>query len=182
MHLRSSAAAEASAAAAAAMAAAKAAAAALRESELPVHTAALGHADKLRRLIEAGANITRGDKYGQTPLHYAAAAHSVECAKVLLEAGAPLWARDLYGRTPLITALYDGRRGEPVEIVELLSAAGSEADLKATDKRGWSALFLSSQYNFFRCQLALAWRDWNYTEQELEKGLPIAQDFIKLAG
>jgi ankyrin repeat protein len=53
----------------------------------------------------AGSNINTKDKYGRTPLHYAAIIHNPLYIEVLLNAGADVDAQDCDGNTPLHLAM-----------------------------------------------------------------------------
>ena len=72
-------------------------------------------------LLERGADPSRGNAHGWTPLHQAGYGNDVRLARVLLEAGAPV---DVSGRgdggTPLVVALFWGHR----EAAELLAERG----------------------------------------------------------
>lgn len=79
-----------------------------------MRAAAEGHADFVRHLLEAGANVERSDRRGCTALHWAVGYGASELGKkthlpkgclevvrLLLEAGAAADARDFKRRTPL---------------------------------------------------------------------------------
>jgi hypothetical protein len=53
----------------------------------PLH-AAVNHPEIVQLLIDAGADVTAVDKYGLTPLHYAAGSQLNEAARILIRAGA----------------------------------------------------------------------------------------------
>lgn len=78
------------------------------DGETPLmHAAAQGHVELARKLIAAGADLTRRDFQGRMPLHWALGSVSsdrpevVEVARLLIEAGAPVNARDNQRNTPL---------------------------------------------------------------------------------
>ena len=50
-------------------------------------------------LIAAGANVEAKNKYGKTPLHYAAEYNRLEVAQALIAAGANLEAKDKVSST-----------------------------------------------------------------------------------
>src|SRR5215218_1479912 len=62
-------------------------------------------------LLERGADVTRGNAHGWTPLHQAAYSDLQQIAHMLLDAGAPV---DVSARgdggTPLVVALFWGNR------------------------------------------------------------------------
>lgn len=76
----------------------------------------------MRVLLDAGADVTRFDFRGRTPLHRAAAENNASAVRALLDAGAdPDWAHP--GRddvTPLGCAVLHGAR--PAALAELLVA------------------------------------------------------------
>ena len=66
-----------------------------------------GNADVIAALIKAGADVNRGDKNGETPLHLVCFLYDVGPALLLLRHGAAATvnARDIWGRTPLDYAI-----------------------------------------------------------------------------
>jgi ankyrin repeat protein len=72
-------------------------------------------------LLEAGADVARGNAHGWTPLHQAGYLNLPQMARVLLDAGAPV---DVPGRgdggTPLAAALFWGNR----EVAAVLAERG----------------------------------------------------------
>ena len=78
--------------------------------------------EKVRSLIDAGADVNAEAKYRETALMKAAERGHVEIAKHLLEAGADVNAKNKEGRTALKFAV----EYEHVEIVELLLEAGAD--------------------------------------------------------
>ncbi|KAJ8315243.1 hypothetical protein KUTeg_007393 [Tegillarca granosa] len=101
------------------------------------------HHNTVAYLVKHGAKINIEDKYGLTPLHYAAmrgneaadkqgmtALHmasthnTVEIARMLIEAGAKLRCQDNEDLTPLHCSAAEGN----LDIVKLLFEAGAQAD------------------------------------------------------
>ena len=84
-----------------------------------------------KALRAAGADPNRrGNEWGDTPLHEAAASGSAECVKALLEAGAPRNAVDNHGRTPLHLAVEHGS----AQCVKALVEGGARTDAVAIDR------------------------------------------------
>ena len=111
-----------------------------RKGRSALHYAALeGHAERVRELIKAGADVTHPDHRGMTPLHFAAQEQHAEVAKALLDAGAPVDTNDEHGNTPLWKAVFSCR-GEG-QLITLLRAAG--ADPNRANQHGTSPLDLA---------------------------------------
>jgi ankyrin repeat protein len=95
--------------------------------------AAAGHAEIVRDLIAAGAEVNlpsvSRDVHNRTPLMQAALAGSVEAVRALLAAGADPWPADIDGRTALLFAARMHNR----PIVDALLAAGAPVDPLAAD-------------------------------------------------
>ena len=84
-----------------------------------IKTIESGDSDKVKRLIEEGADVNAKDNYGNTALMWASQHGYIEVAKLLIEAGADV---NLRGTTALMIALEEGH----TEIVELLKEAGAK--------------------------------------------------------
>lgn len=63
------------------------------------------HADVVRLLLDAGANIEQADANGETPLLMALINGALDSANLLVERGANVRASDWYGQTPLFAAV-----------------------------------------------------------------------------
>lgn len=91
-----------------------------------------GDVDALRDAISAGANVSAPDRWGRTPLTFAAkVAQSADVVRVLVSAGADPEKRDRLGYTPLTRAATAS--GHP-DVVSALVAAGARVD--AADGKG----------------------------------------------
>ncbi|WP_409152637.1 ankyrin repeat domain-containing protein [Fretibacterium fastidiosum] len=91
--------------------------------------------ERVRQLIQAGADVNAKNEYGWTPLMIAAIENTPEVLKVLIEAGADVNAKDRNGLTPLMHAA--GHNTNP-EVLKVLLEAG--ADAKAKNNEGKTAL------------------------------------------
>ncbi len=89
-----------------------------------------------KMLIEAGADVNRGDPDGDTPLHVAALGGSARFAAMLIAHGARVDARDSAGKTPLHDAAYATSPG----VAAVLLAHGAQA--MARDKAGDTPMHL----------------------------------------
>ena len=87
--------------------------------------------NKIKRLIDSGADVGAKDNDGFTPLHLA---DSVELAKLLIDSGADVRAKNKWGYTPLHWAI----RKNKIEIAKLLIDSG--ADVGAKDDDGQTPL------------------------------------------
>ena len=95
-----------------------------------LHVAATGasNARAVSRLLECGCDVDATFRKGQTPLHLAAAAGSVDIARVLLEHGADVNSRTVEGVTPLLGVF------DPA-MARLLVKWGAGVDSRALDER-----------------------------------------------
>jgi len=120
----------------------------------PLNIAArLGNTEAVRLLIDAGADMTRGDAEGSTPLHLAAAGGHIEAMLVMLDKGASLDIQDDNGTTALIHAL----AGRQYAVAQWLIEHG--ADVTIADGAGNSPL-----------HWAVARRDANTVHRLIEAG------------
>jgi len=72
----------------------------------PLHdAAAIGSADRVAQLVEAGADVNSRNSAGETPLHLAAASGSSTAVQALLDRGADGSMVDNEGRSPLYWAV-----------------------------------------------------------------------------
>ncbi|KAK1169625.1 ankyrin repeat domain-containing protein 50 [Acipenser oxyrinchus oxyrinchus] len=90
-----------------------------------------GHAEAVRILLEAGAEVDGSDSEGRTALRAAAWGGHEEILCTLLDYGAQVDQPDREGRTPLIAAAYMGHK----EAVELLLDHGAQVDVQDSDGR-----------------------------------------------
>lgn len=104
-----------------------------------------GELDKLRALLQGGADSNCSDEEGLTALMLAANIGKLEMVEALIEAGANVNATDALGWTALMKAIfnYDMNRGFP-EIVSVLIAAGAEFENQIT--YGTRPLMLAAGY------------------------------------
>lgn len=96
-----------------------------REENL-VKSCYIGDQVLLKLLISEGADLSRADKDGVTPLHIAAGQVHLECVKLLVQHGAPLNSPDRLGRTPLHFAVRSGS----LEVIQHLLKSGADARVR----------------------------------------------------
>lgn len=98
-----------------------------------------GNVNRVRSLIEAGADVNMRNHKGQAALHCAAKAGFADIATLLLEHGADANALDAQGQTPLAALLRSTVKDKSrlLAVARLLVAAGANLDL--TDQRGQTA-------------------------------------------
>ncbi|MEM2677506.1 MAG: ankyrin repeat domain-containing protein, partial [Thermofilaceae archaeon] len=60
-----------------------------------------GDLQRVKKLVENGANVNAKDEYGSTPLYLAVLNGHLELARFLVEKGANVNAKDIVGWTPL---------------------------------------------------------------------------------
>ena len=91
-----------------------------------------GNVDRVRALIEAGADVNVRNHKGQSALHCAAKAGFVDIVALLLEHGCEVDARDRRGETPLAAALRSTVKDKArlLDVVRLIVNAGADSDLR----------------------------------------------------
>lgn len=85
-----------------------------------------GDLEKVRSLLEEGADINAKDQHGQTALMNAAHAGQVELVRLLIENGADLNVTAKYNLSALMLALITHH----VEVARLLIEAGADIDIR----------------------------------------------------
>ena len=87
-----------------------------------------GNVDRVRDLLDRGADVNVRNHKGQTALHCAARAGFVEIVDLLLDRGADVSATDDDGRTPLAAAMRSTVRDKAriAAVIKLLKTAGAD--------------------------------------------------------
>jgi hypothetical protein len=98
-----------------------------------------GDLEKVRRLLENGANIEAKDSGGMTPLYIASINGHANIVKLLLEKGTNIEAKEEGGNTPLHLACKYGH----ANIVKMLLRAGTSIEAKS--KSGETSLHLACE-------------------------------------
>jgi hypothetical protein len=96
---------------------------------LPQFYALLCDAERIKKLLEEGADPNIRDRGGNTPLHFAASKGCAEVARLLLRHGADPNAQDKNGETPLHVAAYGGH----VDVARLLLEHGADPSIRNRD-------------------------------------------------
>ena len=124
-----------------------------------------GNRDAVRALLKDGADVNTAMGDGMTALHYAAARHDVDLAKMLLYAGANVKATTrIGGYTPLLIASRDG----DAAMIDALIGAG--ADANSATSNGATALMLASAAGGADAVRTLLARGANVNAKESVKG------------
>jgi len=118
----------------------------------PLHMASANSDDPavIELLILNGSAVQARDKFGWTPLHWAAAYNTSAVVDVLLSEGADLTSRGEGGLTPLHLA---ASNNESASVAEVLIAAGS--DVLARDDDGLTPLHMAAADNSSAITLSL---------------------------
>ena len=81
-----------------------------------------GNLEKVKELIESGADVNAKDNSGETALMWAAWYDRAEIAKILIDNGADVNAKNRWGKTALTGAICWGN----TEVAKLLEEAGAK--------------------------------------------------------
>ncbi|MGE6610579.1 ankyrin repeat domain-containing protein [Peribacillus sp. NPDC076916] len=111
-------------------------------NEQLIQAVARNETDRIRSLIEQGADLNTQDSEGRTATMIATYNNDVETAKILIEAGADVNIQDDMKNSPL---LYAGAEGY-IDILKLAIEAG--ADPSITNRFGGTALIPASEHGY----------------------------------
>jgi hypothetical protein len=106
-----------------------------------IEAASRGDLEKVKRLLNEGADVNAKNKYGQTPLHWAATWGHLDIVKLLVDRGADINAKDEDGETPLHWAAAN----DHLDVVEFLLDRG--ADVNAKSGYGQTPLHWAATYS-----------------------------------
>ncbi|MFH0069068.1 ankyrin repeat domain-containing protein [Peribacillus sp. NPDC056705] len=109
-------------------------------NEQLIQAVALNETDRIRSLIDQGADLNTQDSEGRTATMIATYNNDVETAKILIEAGADVNIQDDMKNSPF---LYAGAEGY-IDILKLAIEAG--ADPSITNRYGGTALIPASEH------------------------------------
>uniref|UniRef100_A0A8C9RUE2 Ankyrin repeat domain 28 n=1 Tax=Scleropages formosus TaxID=113540 RepID=A0A8C9RUE2_SCLFO len=100
----------------------------------------------LNLLLNTGADFNRKDKFGRTPLHYAAANCNYQCLFALVGSGASVNDLDERGCSPLHYAAASDTDGKCLEYL-----LRNDANPGIRDKQGYNAVHYASAYGHRLC-------------------------------
>lgn len=98
------------------------------------NAASVGDTQKVKDLIQKGADVNSCSLNARTPLMFASYQGHTKTAELLIQKGADVDSRDDRGQTSLIQASFFGR----VQVVDLLIQ--NKADVNAKDNSDWTSL------------------------------------------
>lgn len=106
-----------------------------------------GNVEKIKLLLENGADVNAKDDKGWTPLMMASrhsnTSSNIETVNLLLQNGADVNAKQNTGWTPLMLASRYSNTDSNIQTVKLLLQNGADVNLKNND--GWTPLKLASK-------------------------------------
>ena len=98
------------------------------DGNTPLHLAALNcNLDRVKSLLNKGAEVRAKNLVGQTPLHHATHGGNLEIVQLLVFQGADVNAKDAHGDTPLIVAAWK----DLSEIADFLISKGANINAKS---------------------------------------------------
>ncbi|MFP3032042.1 MAG: ankyrin repeat domain-containing protein, partial [Wolbachia sp.] len=98
-----------------------------------------GEFDKVKLLLDRGANIEVQDKFGYTPIFLATQSGKWSVVELLLDRGANIDAQDKEGRTPLHFAAQKNN----LDMAQFLLNRG--ANIEVQDRRAWTPILYAAQ-------------------------------------
>jgi ankyrin repeat protein/predicted DNA-binding WGR domain protein len=94
------------------------------------------------QLFDYKVNFQAADKFGRTPLHYAAQLSCIKLCGILLEKGADINVQDSNGLTPIVKAVEGDLIKNSLGVLELFKAHGADFNVKVPCKDYDSTIFL----------------------------------------
>lgn len=130
---------------------------------------ALGNTDRVRALVDQGADVDEATSDGFTPLHYAAFFGHHDLAVLLVDRGALLDAVAVNDMR--VTPLHSAAAARHHDVAMLLVEAG--ADVRAVQTRGWTALHAAAEHGDAELVQALLSRGADATARADDGTTPI---------
>lgn len=116
----------------------------------PLHQHAMRRSGRLRVFLEHGADVHALDRYGDTPLHFAAgSSFNVDGVKDLVHHGADVLARNQRGLTPLESAMTRANNIDIPNLVEIAVLLLERGD-QVSDIMGTSVSRIGKNFEFHR--------------------------------
>jgi len=91
-----------------------------------------GHAEVVRLLLEAGANVNHKSRLGETPLHYAVSNNREDIVHIIMEFRPNLHHQDNVGDTALNSFNSEGE--VPISMIRMLINGGSDIETRSNSR------------------------------------------------
>ncbi|KAK6506061.1 hypothetical protein TWF506_010985 [Arthrobotrys conoides] len=134
-----------------------------------------GNEDVVKLLLERGADVESGDKFGWNPLLWAAKNGHEAIVEQILESGAQVDSKDIYGMTPLHWAAWEGHEA----VASLLLERGADMEMKTA--KGGTPLAIAIESSSEAIVRLLTGKgvdtNYEYTPNDFHAPLILSMDF-----